>query len=70
MTRPNYINGAAAAIICTLDNNTCPLLNVHRIRFDCHGHFKDIDADAGMMLAPERSTIGQLASIACGNGKF
>jgi hypothetical protein len=62
-------NGATDAIICYLDGNTCPLLNQRRWRFDCHGHFINIDGAGGLVVAPPQSVAGQLADIACKSTK-
>jgi hypothetical protein len=66
ISRPHYTNGAADAIVCILDNDTCVLLNMRRWRFDCHGHFLDIDHGGGLLPAPPRSVAGALSAIACG----
>jgi hypothetical protein len=39
---------------------------MRRWRFDCNGHFMDVDGRGGMMAAPARSVAGRLAAIACG----
>jgi hypothetical protein len=62
-------NGVTDAIICYLDGNTCPLLNQRRWRFDCHGHFMNIDGAGGLVVAPPQSVAGELADIACGTKK-
>jgi hypothetical protein len=61
-----WSTGGAYAIICAADGNTCPLLNMSRVLFDCRGHYSDID-HGGTMPAPPRSVIGALAAIACGS---
>jgi hypothetical protein len=63
ITRMN--NGAVDTIVCTLNGNACNLLNQSRIRFDCRGHYMDIDRGGQLQMAPPRSVVGRLAAIAC-----
>jgi hypothetical protein len=59
-----YCNGCTDVVICILDNDQCAVPNMRRWRFDCHGHYMDIDG-GGMQIAPSRSVAGAMAAIAC-----
>jgi hypothetical protein len=37
----------------------------HRYRFDCKGHFMDIDSRGTMIPAPPDSVVAKMAAIAC-----
>jgi hypothetical protein len=60
-----WSTGGAYAIICISDDGrACTFLQMTRVLFDCHGHFKDIDHGA-YLAAPPQSLGGGLAAIAC-----
>jgi len=58
-------NGSAVAVMCIVDNDTCPPPNMSRLLFDCHGHYMDIDRGGSLLIAPPRSVAGQMAALAC-----
>jgi hypothetical protein len=59
-------NGPGAfAIICIMERNACPLMNMTRVVFDCQGKYTDVDHGNAIRLAPPRSVAGRLANIAC-----
>jgi hypothetical protein len=62
--------GCADAVMCIADNNQCLRPNMHLIRFDCHGHYIDTVSGTGnLLMAPARSVVGQMATIACAGAK-
>ena len=65
ISHPFYTNGSADATICIVDNNSCAPWNLRLWRFDCQGHYMDVNSGSDLMIAPERSVAGQLAAIAC-----
>ncbi len=56
---------SATATICIVDNSSCMPWNFRIWRFDCEGHYADVNSGSDLMVAPERSVAGQLAAIAC-----
>ena len=69
VSHPHYCRGCADAVMCTVDNNQCIPPNMTRIRFDCHGHYLNIDGGGELQMAPPRSVVGQMAVVACVGGQ-
>jgi hypothetical protein len=61
--------GCADAVVCIVDSDRCPPQNMRRFRFDCHGHYMDIDGGRSLQMAPPRSVVGQMAALACVGAK-
>jgi hypothetical protein len=62
-------NGSVYAMTCIVDNNICPPQNMRYFLFDCQGHYLDTTNQSGMLLAPPRSVVGQMAALACVGAK-
>ena len=63
-TRPEF---ADANVCIEVEDNKCSPFNLKQFRYDCRGHYRDLQDFYGpMMIAPPRSVAGQLAAIACG----
>lgn len=64
-----FSDGSVWMITCVLDNDRCPLLNQSRFKFDCRGHYLDIDRHGSLEIAPPQSVVGRMAEIACNKSK-
>jgi hypothetical protein len=60
-----FSDGSVWMITCALDNDRCPPPNQSRFKFDCRGHYLDIDRHGSLQIAPPQSVVGRMAEIAC-----
>jgi len=58
-------SSGASANVCPLDNGVCAPWEVTELLFDCQGHYVDVQQHTGMIIAPPRSVVGQMATLAC-----
>lgn len=60
-----FSDGGVLIIVCNLDNDICPIQNQSRFKFDCRGHYIDVDRRGPLQSAPPRSVAGKMAEIVC-----
>jgi len=66
----HFNNGTADVVKYTYVPNTMFDPNsLVRLKFDCHGHYMNLDGGSLLLDAPPRSVVGEVAAIACAGAK-